>query len=60
MWQRGEQQLWIPPEDSAGGQQPHRGFLSPPVRDAANGMDLVFAQNRVKSETRVVEQGEES
>lgn len=39
---------------------PRRGFLFPAVRDAAHGMDLVFAQSRVKSETRVVEQGEES
>lgn len=38
----------------------HRAFLSPPTRGAAHGTDLVFAQNRVKSETRAVEQGEEN
>lgn len=38
----------------------HRGFLSPPTRDADHGTGLVFAQNRVTSETRVVEQGEEN
>lgn len=34
---------------------PHKGCLSPPVRDPCHGMDLVFAQHRVKSETRGVE-----
>lgn len=38
----------------------HKGCLSPPMRDPACGMDLVFAQDRVKSETRVVGQGEGS
>lgn len=38
----------------------HKGCLSPHMRDPACGMDLVFAQDRVKSETRVVGQGEGS
>lgn len=39
---------------------PTQRFSAPPMRDAAHGVDLVFGQNRVKSETRVVEQGEEN
>lgn len=37
---------------------PTQRFSAPPLRAAALGVDLVFGQNRVKSEMRVVEQGE--
>lgn len=39
---------------------PREGDLLPPVRDPAHGMELVFAQDRVKSEMRGVECRKES
>lgn len=49
-WQRGELQLWIPPGDSAGVSSAPTRRLSVP--SCERSVDLVFAQDRVKYETR--------